>query len=317
MKTWKGVREYGALKVSGTTLIGSSGEAVMLDGMSSHGIQWYSKFARKKSIEMTKKAGANVFRVAMYTGEGGYLTNPKIAEDVIRAVDDALSLDMYAIIDWHILTDNDPLSNAGKAEAFFAGMSRRYGNEPGVLYEICNEPNGPGVTWTSCVKPYAERLIPVIRANTDAVILVGCPNWSQDVDIAAADPLDFDNIMYTLHFYAGTHGEKLRDKCRRAISSGAPVFASEWGVSRANGTGGVFTKESDAWLDFLDRYNISRCNWNLSDKDETSAALLPGSPEGWGEKHLSLSGRYVFARMSCRPFEIVPKNNDSHFQGPM
>lgn len=295
---WKGVKYYGALSVKGTQLTNGSGKDVILRGMSSHGMQWYPKFARGKSIEATKKVGANVFRIAMYTDEGGYLTNPAVAEDVVRAADDTLSLGMYAIIDWHVNYDKDPLKNVAKAEDFFRAMSERYKNEPGVIYEICNEPNGQDVTWAGNVKPYAEKIIPVIRENSpNSIILVGSPTWSQDVDIAAADPLKFDNIIYTLHFYAGTHGEALRDKCRKALSLGAPIFVSEWGTSRADGSGGVYPKESDEWLEFLAGLKISWCNWSLGDRDETSAALKPGSPEGWSEEDLTESGRYVYARL--------------------
>lgn len=296
--SWKGVNEHGALKITGTTLTGSRGEAVILRGFSSHGLQWYPKFARKESIAATKRAGANVFRAAMYTDEGGYLTNPGIKEDVIRAVDDTLALELYAIIDWHIMFDNDPLKNADKASEFFNEMSLRYKDEPGVLYEICNEPNGQKVTWAKNVKPYAEKIIPVIRANApESVILVGSPTWSQDVDIAAANPLKLENIMYTLHFYAGTHGEALRRKCRKALAMGAPIFVSEWGTSRADGSGGVFPKESAVWLDFLDKLGISWCNWSLGDRDETSAALKPGAPESWSEENLTESGRFVYDRL--------------------
>ncbi len=292
---WKGAGYHGALKVCGTALTGSKGEAVLLRGMSSHGMQWYPQFARRESIAATKAAGANVFRIAMYTDEGGYLTSPDVAEDVIRAVDDTLALDMYAIIDWHIMFDNDPLKNADRAAEFFSKMSVRYGNEPGVIYEICNEPNGGEVTWAGNVKPYAQRIIPVIRSNApDALVLVGSPTWSQDVDIAAAAPLEFDNIMYTLHFYAGTHGEALREKCRKALAAGAPVFASEWGTSRADGSGGVFIPESREWLAFLESLGISWCNWSLGDRDETSAALKPGAPQNWTEENLTESGRFVY-----------------------
>lgn len=292
-----GISKYGALSVEGARLKGTAG-AVMLRGMSSHGMQWYPQFARRQSIAQTKREGANVFRVAMYTDEGGYLSNPSVVKDVMRAVDDTLSLDMYAIIDWHILFDNDPLKNTGRAQEFFSEISGRYKDEPGVIYEICNEPNGAGVTWADSVKPYAESVIPVIRGNAPhSVVLVGSPTWSQDADVAAADPLEFDNIMYTLHFYAGTHGQALREKCRKAIEMGAAVFASEWGVSRADGSGGVFTEQSDVWLDFLEGLGISWCNWSLGDRDETSAALLPGAPESWDETHLSESGRYVMGRL--------------------
>ncbi len=296
---WQGISYHGQLHVDGTLLKNELGEKVLLHGMSSHGMQWYPQFARTASIHTTKLLGANVFRIAMYTDEGGYLTDKSIVENVCKAVDDTLALDMYAIIDWHILLNNDPLADVEEAMAFFDEISDKYKNEPGVIYEICNEPNGADVTWSGNVKPYACQVIPVIRQNApDAVILVGCPTWSQDVDICAADPLHFNNIMYTLHFYAGTHGEELRQKCVKALNMGAPVFASEWGTSAADGNGGVFLRESDVWLEFLAQHDISWCNWSLGDRDETSAALLPGAPLGsWTAQQLSESGRYVFAKL--------------------
>lgn len=296
---WRGVSHHGRLRVRGARLCGEHGETAVLRGMSSHGMQWYPRFARIDGIRTTRSMGANVFRVAMYTDEGGYLTDRRVEDDVTAAVDAALSLDMYAIIDWHILRDNDPLGHADDACAFFDRMSARYGGEPGVIYEICNEPNGRCVTWPGSVKPYAQRVIPAIRRHApDAVALVGCPTWSQDVDVCAADPLDFENVMYTLHFYAGTHGEQLRQKCRKALEMGAPVFASEWGTSAADGSGGVFPAESGVWLDFLAEHDISWCNWSLGDRDETSAALRPGAPDAdWTDAQLSESGRYVFGKL--------------------
>lgn len=91
---------------------------------------------------------------------------------------------MYVIIDWHILSDGNPMQHIDDAVDFFGEMSERYKDSNAVLYEICNEPNG-NVTWNDNVKPYAETVIPVIRANTNAIILVGSPTWSQDLHEAA------------------------------------------------------------------------------------------------------------------------------------
>ena len=103
--------------------------------------------------------------------------------------------------------------------------------------------------------------------------------------------------MYTLHFYAGTHGADLRRRIDDVRAAGLPVFISEWGTSRADGGGGVFLKEAEEWLDFLDERGISWANWSLCDKNETSAALRPGTPpdRAWSEEDLSESGRYVFS----------------------
>ena len=296
-----GVSENGWLQVIGTQLCNQAGEPVVLRGMSTHGMQWYGRYANSQSIRGTAQYGANLFRVAMYTGEGGYLSNPAaLQRQVTEAVDAAIANDMYVIIDWHILSDGNPMSHLAEARDFFAGMAARYQEEPAVLYEICNEPNG-NVTWERDIRPYAEQIIETIRSlSPRAVILVGSSTWSQDVHLAARSPLEGENLMYTLHFYAGTHGEELRRRIDGALKAGLPIFVSEWGTSRADGSGGVFLKEAGQWLDFLAERRISWVNWSLCDKDETSAALRPGTaPDGaWDQEALSESGRFVFSRFS-------------------
>ena len=292
--------ENGWLRVEGTQLCSEAGRPLVLRGMSSHGIQWYGPFASPQAIRNTAAFGANVFRVAMYTGEGGYLSQPAAMKaKVIAAVDAAIEADLYVIIDWHILSDGNPRTNQAQAVAFFAEMSKRYAHAPAVLYEICNEPNG-AVSWSGDVKPYAQAVVKAIRANSPrSVILIGSPTWSQDIHLAAADPVAGDNLMYTLHFYAGTHGQWLRDRITQAQAQGLPVFVSEWGTSRADGGGGVFPAETKAWLDYLDARGISWCNWSLCDKNESSAALKPGTPatRAWTAADLSESGKLVFGAL--------------------
>ena len=291
-----GVSENGKLQVIGTQLSNERGEPVVLRGMSSHGLQWFANFTDRESIAKTARAGANVFRLAMYTGENGYLSQQENIKKVLyNGVDSAIAEDMYVIIDWHILSDGNPMTNVDAAESFFREVSEKYGGYDNVIYEICNEPNG-NVTWSNDVKPYAERIIPVIRENDpDGVILVGSPTWSQDIDKAADDPLAFENIMYTCHFYAGTHTQWLRDRITYALEKGAPIFISEWGTSAADGNGGVFLEESQRWLEFLNANNISWVNWSLCDKNEASAAIAANAGVNWSEDTLSESGKFVFS----------------------
>lgn len=287
-----GVSENGKLHVSGTQLVNENGESVVLHGMSSHGLQWFPSFATESAIKATADYGANLFRCAMYTGEGGYLSNSAVKNTLINAVDSAIRQDMYVIIDWHILSDGDPLSHADEAAAFFAEMAERYGDNPAVLYEICNEPNG-NITWDGNVKPYAEKIIPIIRAKSDGIILVGSPTWSQDLHEAAKNPIAAENIMYTCHFYAGTHTDWLRSRIKEC---GLPVFVSEWGTSAADGNGGVYLEEAQRWIDFMNENGISWANWSLCDKSESSAALVSGADvnDGISESELTESGKFVF-----------------------
>ncbi|MEK5081914.1 cellulase family glycosylhydrolase [Bacillus sp. FSL H8-0515] len=286
----------GQLSLKGTQLVSQDGKAVQLKGTSSHGLQWYGDFVNKDSLKWLRDDwGITVFRAAMYTADGGYIDNPSLKNKVKEAVEAAKELGIYVIIDWHILNDGNPNQHKEKAKEFFEEMSRLYGNTPNVIYEIANEPNGD-VNWKRDIKPYAEEVISVIRKHDpDNIIIVGTGTWSQDVNDAANDQLKDANVMYALHFYAGTHGQFLRDKANYALSKGAPLFVTEWGTSDASGNGGVFLDQSREWLNYLNSKNISWVNWNLSDKQESSSALKPGAAKtgGWPLSDLSASGAFV------------------------
>lgn len=320
--------KYGKLSVIGTHLCGSDGKPVQLRGMSTMGLQWHGDVVNARAFAaLAKDWKADVVRLALYIGEGGYAAHPELKQLVWKGVELAIANGIYAIVDWHVLTPGNPNDSLyGGAQAFFDEVSRKYGKVPNILYEIMNEPNGD-VDWAADLKPYAERMVATIRANDpDGIILIGSGTWSQDVNVAAADPVQGKNLMYTFHFYAGSHGEALRSKVQAAIDRGAAVFCSEWGTSEASGTGGTYLQAAEEWLVFLDRRTIGWTNWSLCDKSESSAALkrlsdamkegnlaLDGresllvpetmGPDGyaiWGPRELSASGAFVRAHMRAR-----------------
>lgn len=297
---------YGALQVNGTKLTDAEGNPVQLRGVSTHGLAWYPEYVNEQAIAyMHQKWGINVIRLALYTtGSGGYCVSEdgsrQYMEDLIDiGVKAAAANDMYVIIDWHILEDGNPNTYIGRARDFFAKISEKYKDYENVLYEICNEPNG-GTQWSD-VKSYAETIIPVIRENdADAVIIVGTPTWCQDVDQAAADPItDQDNIMYALHFYAGSHKEELRERADQAIAAGLPVFVSEFGLCDASGNGANDLDSADSWMEWMNENQISCVQWNLSNKDETCAMIDSSCTKttDWKEEDLSESGKWMKAHI--------------------
>ena len=195
----------GRLQVIDGKLCAQDGDPVMLRGVSLNGLITSESFLNEQLFdELSKDLGVNLFRLPMYTygvGIVGYCTKgdkERHRQDIANGVELAKSHDMYVIIDWHILSDGDPNTYLDDAKEFFAEMAETYRDYNNVLYEICNEPNG--VDWQT-VKRYAEQVIPVIRdKDPDSVILVGNPDWSKDLYSVAADPLAFDNILYSLHF---------------------------------------------------------------------------------------------------------------------
>ena len=177
-------------------------------------------------------------------------------------------------------------------------MATRYKGVPNVIYEIFNEPVED--SWEA-VKAYSEEVIKAIRTvEPDAVILVGCPHWDQDIHLAADDPIKGQkNLMYTLHFYAATHGQWLRDRADYALGKGLPLFVSECAGMEASGDGPINPEEWGRWVDWMDQRAISWAAWSISDKDETCSMLLPkASSEGhWQEDDVKEWGHIVRAEL--------------------
>lgn len=274
----------GKLRVVDGKLCSREGEPVMLRGVSTNGLITSESFLNEQLFaELAGDMGVNLIRLAMYTygvGIVGYCTGgdrDRYRQDIADGVEYARKEDMYALIDWHILSDGDPNTYADEAEAFFAEMAERYRDCDNVLYEICNEPNG--VDWEA-VKQYARRIIPVIRQrDPDAVIIVGSPDWSKDLYSVAADPLEFDNIMYSLHFYSASHGQEVRDMTEQVSRAGLPIFVTEFGVTAASGGLPRDLEGADAWIDLLERENISYCMWSFSKVAEACSAIRSTVPK--------------------------------------
>ncbi len=295
------VSQHGQLSVKGTDIVDKNGDPYQLRGMSTHGITWFPDFVNENAFKTLRDDwNTNVVRMAMYVDEWNngscYMSNKEGSRQLLeKGVDLCIQLDMYTIIDWHVLNPGDPSKYTNEAKEFFSDMSKKYGSYPNIIYEICNEPNS-GADWNGNIKPYAETIIPVIRANDpDAIIIVGTPTWSQDIDQAQANPLKFDNIMYAVHFYAATHTDWLRDRVKSCHDGGLPIFASEFGMCDASGGGANNFNEATKWLELFDELNISYCNWALADKQETCCVINPGAGANgnWSENNLTESGKWI------------------------
>ena len=291
---------HGKLSLDGTDIVDENGEKYQLKGLSTHGLAWFPQYVNKEAFQTFRDDwGANLIRLAMYTDEnGGYCSGgnrEQLKQTVCDGVEAATELGMYVIIDWHVLHDLSPKVYEADAKIFFDEMSKKYKDYDNVIYEICNEPNG-GTTWSD-VKEYAEDIIPIIRANdNDAIIIVGTPTWSQDVDIAAQDPITgYENIMYAVHFYAATHTDNIRNKVTTALNSGLPIFVSEFSICDASGNGAIDYGQAEKWFDLINSNNLSYAAWNISNKNETSSIIKASCTKtsGWTVDDLSDTGVWI------------------------
>ncbi|EGB09645.1 hypothetical protein AURANDRAFT_12783, partial [Aureococcus anophagefferens] len=285
---------HGALGLDGVQLVDARGDAVQLLGMSSHGLHWFPDCYGYEAIaHLVETWGINVFRAAMYVGEGGYATDPSIYDTVRDVVAWTKELGVYVVIDFHVLTPGDPNAYLDPADPvaldFWTMVAEAYKDETHVIYEIANEPNN--VAWDD-VLAYHNAVIAAIRAvDADTIIVAGTTTWSQDIHLAAAKPVDAPrNVMYAFHFYACSHQSLLArvEEFRTVI----PIFVSEWGTSDYSGNGATCVCDARDFLDVFSRAapSISMAQWSWADKAEASAALNPGACAAGAWDDLSESG---------------------------
>ena len=294
------VKKHGALAVKGNQIVNSKGQPVSFAGNSFFwsnkgwsGAKFYNKEVVKWLSEDWK---SSIIRLPLASDESihkGYHQDPQGNENRIKwLVNAALDNGLYVIIDWH---SHEAEKNTGKAIEFFKKIARKYGEYPNIIYEIYNEPLK--VSWNDVIKPYAEKVIAEIRKiDPDNLIIVGTPRWSQDVDIASENPIKgFKNIAYTLHFYAGSHKQRLRDKAETALNNGIALMVTEWGTVNADGDGPVDKASVAEWMAFMKKHKLTHCNWAVNDKKEGASIVKPGSSVkgGWKASDLTESGKLV------------------------
>jgi len=292
------VERFGALSVTDGKITDSRGRNIALSGVSHF---WSNTTFGQEDIYNAKVVnylaeewGASLFRAAMgIDAKGGYLDDKMNEARARIVIDAAIAEGAYVIIDWHSHHAED---YPEEAIEFFTRMAEIYGDHPNVIYEIYNEPLDTA-TWIDDVKPYSEKVIAAIRnVDPDNLIIVGSPSWSQDVDIVARNPITgYDNIAYTMHFYAGTHGDELRVKTQTAINAGLAIFVSEWGTINADGDGDIAAESVKTWFQFLDKYCLSHANWAVSNKAEGASIFKTSASQTdeWSDNDLSESGKVV------------------------
>ncbi len=294
------VDQYGRLQVIGTNLCSEKGEPIQLRGLSTHGIQYFPNFYTENAIQsIAEEWEADILRVSSYVNEGWkeqYLDNPtKWKQKIDGLVDYCGKYGIYVLIDWHMLSPGDPLYFFDEAIDFWTYMADQHGDKEHVLFDICNEPNNQGwnsykkvdgewvidevfapeksVTWEDHIKPFADSIMSIIRDESENVAIVGTPNWAARPNAVIGNPVQYDNLMYTMHFYAAEHGQSYMNNVETAVNAGIPVFVTEFGTQKASGDEKNDFEDSQEWLDLLNKYNISWINWNFSSDFRTGAVF--------------------------------------------
>lgn len=311
-----------ALNVRGTALYAGD-NPVCWRGISFGWHNLWPRFYNGSALtNLHKDWGCKIFRAAIgadtltETLNGtdwhpGYIDDPQAALDCLwPVIDAAIENGCYIIVDWH-----SHIIHQKEAEEFFRTVSEKYASVPNVIYELFNEPvcfsfesrtgnpyadlSNPDamMAYWKALKAYAEPIIEIIeKANGDykPLILMGCPCWDQMINLPAADPIvGYDNLMYTVHFYAATHKQSLRDASDAAMEAGIPILISECAGCEASGDGVVDTESWKEWNEWAAERGISMLSWSVGDKNETCSMFSPeATSEGpWTDEVIKAWGK--------------------------
>ena len=283
---------HGLLEVNGNRIVNKNNEPVSLAGNSffwSNDGWGGEKYYNSEVVSWLKEDwNTSIVRASMGVEDpGGYLDNKTANKDRVKIIiDAAIQEGIYVIVDWHSHHAEDYLD---EAIIFFEEIASLYGDNDNVIYEIYNEPLD--ISWSETIKPYAISVISAIRAiDPDNLIVVGTPEWSQRIDLAAADPIiGFPNIAYTLHFYTVYHHQWLRDRASAALDDGIAIFVSEWGSIGYS----IVDTEANNWMTWCFTNKIIHCNWAVNDKEEEWSILVPGASinGNWNDNDLTEAGK--------------------------
>jgi endoglucanase len=302
------VEIHGQLSVKGNHVVDKNNQPIQLRGVSLFWSQWIGKYYQEETVKwLIDDWNINIIRAAMAVDQGGYARNESEKEKIFSVVDAAIKHGIYVIIDFHAHHADKYVK---ESQTFFDEVSKRYGKFPNVMYEPWNEPISH--SWETVIKPYHENIITTIRKNDpDNLIICGTRDWAQQVEEASLNPIEGSNIVYALHYYAGTHKQELRDNAARALKNGVALMVTEYGTCESTGSGPINETETRAWWSFLDENKISHCSWSVSDKRETASILVPGTKRfsKWKEEELSPSGKLVREEIRSKNATVTHTSN--------
>ena len=284
------VENEGTLSVSGTKIVNSEGEEVVLKGMSTFGIQNCEGFFTEEVVKtLAEDWGCDVLRIAL-TGDKdieGYLKDPdKYFDMVCKICDLCIDQGIYVIVDWNVAYYEDAEETKEACVDFFTRLSAIYSDSPNLIYEVNNYPlfyeepdedaDEVPNEWEDMIKPFATDVINAVRENNpDCIVIVGVPNNGLDINAVSESWLEFENIIYGCRVFSGSNKQEMRDNISLLLDEEACVFITEWSFCTEYLKGGIFRNESEKWALFLEANGISWCSVGIgSDIDNDTNALL-------------------------------------------
>ncbi|MBU6427374.1 MAG: cellulase family glycosylhydrolase [Cyanobacteria bacterium REEB65] len=209
------------------------------------------------------KLGVNVVRIPF---NQLWASSPDYVQRLDAVAAAANAKGTYVIFDMHWAATDGMGTQMGQVKCLTTAMlqtwrqlAAHWANQPGILYDIQNEPEG--ISWKTYA-PWAQAAIDNIRAvNPKALVMVEGTQWGSDLSQVLGSPLRGSNIVYSVHEYGPSYGPadagpQLWDQLFGSVAQKYPVFVGEFG---GNATDLAYGNQL---LGYLDARGLSWCAWN-------------------------------------------------------
>lgn len=186
------------------------------------------------------------------SNEGPYTIDPSFFERIDWAVENALSRDLVAVINFHHYEEifSDPQGHEERFLGLWGQVAAHYQDYPQeLIFEILNEPHDKlnTISWNSLLVKALNR---IRETNPERIVIIGPPKWNAADQLSYLDLPEADrNIIVTFHYYE-------------------PYHFTHQGAEWAEG--------SDAWLGLT---------WDGTDRQEKDVILAMDSATSWAERH--------------------------------
>ena len=238
------------VKVAGNRFVNSAGDTILFHGIAvadPDNLEQRGRWNKDLFIE-AKKIGANLVRIPVHPAGWRDRKPEKYLKLLDQAVEWCTEESLYVDIDWHSIGNleqglfQNTVYNTTIQETsiFWATIASRYrGHHTVAFFELFNEPtNASGmlgnVSWGQW-KKINEDLIALIRSyGSESVPLVAGFDWAYDLTQVRFEPIDAEQIGYSVHPYPHKRTppyEPKWDEDFGFIAGKYPVVATELGFT--------------------------------------------------------------------------------------
>lgn len=199
--------------------------------------------------------GANTVRISLHPGHwraDRHRALKRLGADIAAA----RRAGLFVIVDWHVIgypgryTERpDPAwglpedaydPDLDLAMEFWAEMAESFGRDPGIIFELWNEPVPDPKLWVSTgehwplLRTLWLRLIEVIRRRSDAIVLATGGRFAHDLKGVAQNLIEDPRVAYAWHCYPPQEKDHPGGwfDTLGGLQRVRPVVVTEWGFCR-------------------------------------------------------------------------------------